>query len=147
MTATMRGRAVLVGLFAVTCVACGANEGSDPTGSGSTLGSSAYEQPAEPAYRPQSVPLRGHIVSTIEDRTNLFNQDYTVTARVMNDDTEAGIFTVHVFASYPGNGERMEGTGTVTLAAGQTGEARVDVHGADALQSLRCELIAPTVVR
>jgi hypothetical protein len=64
---------------------------------------------------------------------------------VTNNDTQAGIFTVHVSGAYPGGGDRLEGTGTVTLAAEQQGNVAVELHSAHGIDRFGCVLALPWV--
>lgn len=77
----------------------------------------------------------------------MFEPDYQITADVINDDSEAGTFTVQVFGEYPGGGNQLETTGAATLGPSQQSRITMEVHGADGIQGFRCNLVAPEVTR
>lgn len=94
------------------------------------------------------VALRGDVVSCRTEGTGFLGMEgERAVAEVVNQDVEAGTFTVQFFGEYPGNGERIEGSGSATLGPRQQGTVRFDIHSATGRQGGTCRLVPPQVQR
>ena len=94
------------------------------------------------------VPLRGDVVTCTSRRTGFLGTGgLEVAAEIANLDVEGGTFTVHYYGEYPGGGEQLEGTGSVTLGPLQRAEAVFPIRSHDGSTGGSCRLVPPMVQR